>query len=152
MSAEVDLISTMGEKKTWTKPPIQMEFQVWSAITVQSLAVILLIWDCIIFCIDSLLLHPFIKPGIWIIFFFSIASLHIYHSCIYLAECVACGKFKIWIRNFVCCFKWFDVHTMVQDALPLGAFMQKRTYSLCFCACILNVHTKVCTSYMNRDF
>lgn len=28
MSAEIELISTMGEKKSWTKPPIQMEFQV----------------------------------------------------------------------------------------------------------------------------
>ncbi|AQK73713.1 AP-2 complex subunit mu [Zea mays] len=29
MSAEVELISTMGEKKSWNRPPIQMEFQVW---------------------------------------------------------------------------------------------------------------------------
>ncbi|XP_009397662.2 AP-2 complex subunit mu-like isoform X2 [Musa acuminata AAA Group] len=28
MSAEVELISTMAEKKSWTRPPIQMEFQV----------------------------------------------------------------------------------------------------------------------------
>ncbi|BBN00176.1 AP-2 complex subunit mu-1 [Marchantia polymorpha subsp. ruderalis] len=28
MSAEVELISTMVEKKSWTRPPIQMEFQV----------------------------------------------------------------------------------------------------------------------------
>ncbi|KAJ7294308.1 hypothetical protein O6H91_Y267100 [Diphasiastrum complanatum] len=28
MSAEVELISTMAEKKAWTRPPIQMEFQV----------------------------------------------------------------------------------------------------------------------------
>jgi hypothetical protein len=28
MSAEVELISTMEEKKSWTRPPIQMEFQV----------------------------------------------------------------------------------------------------------------------------
>uniref|UniRef100_A0A0D9YWP9 MHD domain-containing protein n=1 Tax=Oryza glumipatula TaxID=40148 RepID=A0A0D9YWP9_9ORYZ len=28
MSAEVELISTMGEKKSWNRPPIQMEFQV----------------------------------------------------------------------------------------------------------------------------
>uniref|UniRef100_A0A803PNC9 MHD domain-containing protein n=1 Tax=Cannabis sativa TaxID=3483 RepID=A0A803PNC9_CANSA len=28
MSAEVELISTMTEKKSWTRPPIQMEFQV----------------------------------------------------------------------------------------------------------------------------
>ncbi|KAG1359384.1 AP-2 complex subunit mu [Cocos nucifera] len=28
MSAEVELISTMAEKKPWTRPPIQMEFQV----------------------------------------------------------------------------------------------------------------------------
>ncbi|KAF3449459.1 hypothetical protein FNV43_RR10187 [Rhamnella rubrinervis] len=28
MSAEVELISTMQEKKSWTRPPIQMEFQV----------------------------------------------------------------------------------------------------------------------------
>lgn len=28
MSAEIELISTMGEKKSWTRPPIQMEFQV----------------------------------------------------------------------------------------------------------------------------
>jgi len=28
MSAEVELISTMVEKKAWTRPPIQMEFQV----------------------------------------------------------------------------------------------------------------------------
>ncbi|PPS00177.1 hypothetical protein GOBAR_AA20502 [Gossypium barbadense] len=28
LSAEVELISTMAEKKSWTKPPIQMEFQV----------------------------------------------------------------------------------------------------------------------------
>ncbi|KAJ6714841.1 AP COMPLEX SUBUNIT MU [Salix viminalis] len=28
-SAEVELISTMAEKKSWTRPPIQMEFQVW---------------------------------------------------------------------------------------------------------------------------
>lgn len=28
MSADVELISTMGEKKSWTRPPIQMEFQV----------------------------------------------------------------------------------------------------------------------------
>jgi AP-2 complex subunit mu-1 len=30
MSAEVELISTMVEKKSWTRPPIQMEFQVCS--------------------------------------------------------------------------------------------------------------------------
>jgi AP-2 complex subunit mu-1 len=30
MSAEVELISTMVEKKSWTRPPIQMEFQVSS--------------------------------------------------------------------------------------------------------------------------
>ena len=30
MSAEVELISTMVEKKAWTRPPIQMEFQVES--------------------------------------------------------------------------------------------------------------------------
>jgi AP-2 complex subunit mu-1 len=29
MSAEVELISTMVEKKAWTRPPIQMEFQVY---------------------------------------------------------------------------------------------------------------------------
>ena len=29
MSAEVELISTMGEKKSWNRPPIQMEFQVF---------------------------------------------------------------------------------------------------------------------------
>nr|GLL21773.1 AP-2 complex subunit mu [Ipomoea trifida] len=29
LSAEVELISTMTEKKSWTRPPIQMEFQVW---------------------------------------------------------------------------------------------------------------------------
>jgi hypothetical protein len=28
MNAEVELISTMGEKKAVTRPPIQMEFQV----------------------------------------------------------------------------------------------------------------------------
>jgi len=28
LSAEVELISTMTEKKSWTRPPIQMEFQV----------------------------------------------------------------------------------------------------------------------------
>lgn len=28
MSAEVELISTIAEKKSWTRPPIQMEFQV----------------------------------------------------------------------------------------------------------------------------
>ncbi|KAJ4847485.1 AP-2 complex subunit mu [Turnera subulata] len=28
ISAEIELISTMTEKKSWTKPPIQMEFQV----------------------------------------------------------------------------------------------------------------------------
>jgi hypothetical protein len=28
MSAEVELISTIGEKKSWNRPPIQMEFQV----------------------------------------------------------------------------------------------------------------------------
>lgn len=28
MSAEVELISTMVEKKSWTRAPIQMEFQV----------------------------------------------------------------------------------------------------------------------------
>ncbi|KAG8476860.1 hypothetical protein CXB51_030333 [Gossypium anomalum] len=28
LSAEVELISTMAEKKSWTRPPIQMEFQV----------------------------------------------------------------------------------------------------------------------------
>lgn len=28
MSAEVELISTMTERKPWTRPPIQMEFQV----------------------------------------------------------------------------------------------------------------------------
>ncbi|CAH8363972.1 unnamed protein product [Eruca vesicaria subsp. sativa] len=28
LSAEIELISTMGEKKSWTRPPIQMEFQV----------------------------------------------------------------------------------------------------------------------------
>ncbi|KAJ0054624.1 hypothetical protein Pint_03424 [Pistacia integerrima] len=28
MSAEIELISTMAEKKSWTRPPIQMEFQV----------------------------------------------------------------------------------------------------------------------------
>lgn len=28
MSAEVELISTMGVKKSWNRPPIQMEFQV----------------------------------------------------------------------------------------------------------------------------
>ncbi|KAL0329099.1 UNVERIFIED_CONTAM: AP-2 complex subunit mu [Sesamum radiatum] len=27
LSAEVELISTMTEKKSWTRPPIQMEFQ-----------------------------------------------------------------------------------------------------------------------------
>lgn len=33
MSAEVELISTMAEKKSWTRPPIQMEFQVPKSIT-----------------------------------------------------------------------------------------------------------------------
>lgn len=33
MSAEVELISTMTEKKSWTRPPIQMEFQVHDLIT-----------------------------------------------------------------------------------------------------------------------
>lgn len=28
LSAEVELISAMTEKKSWTRPPIQMEFQV----------------------------------------------------------------------------------------------------------------------------
>lgn len=28
MSAEVELITSMTEKKPWTRPPIQMEFQV----------------------------------------------------------------------------------------------------------------------------
>lgn len=28
LSAEVELISTIAEKKSWTRPPIQMEFQV----------------------------------------------------------------------------------------------------------------------------
>ena len=28
MSVEVELISTIAEKKSWTRPPIQMEFQV----------------------------------------------------------------------------------------------------------------------------
>lgn len=28
LSAEVELISTITEKKSWTRPPIQMEFQV----------------------------------------------------------------------------------------------------------------------------
>lgn len=28
LSAEVELISTIVEKKSWTRPPIQMEFQV----------------------------------------------------------------------------------------------------------------------------
>jgi hypothetical protein len=37
MSAEVELISTMVEKKSWTRPPIQMEFQVCSLLEVQKL-------------------------------------------------------------------------------------------------------------------
>lgn len=33
MSAEVELISTMAEKKTWNRPPIEMEFQVQCDVT-----------------------------------------------------------------------------------------------------------------------
>ncbi|KAK8341659.1 hypothetical protein E1A91_A08G174800v1 [Gossypium mustelinum] len=29
LSAEVELISTMAEKRFWMRPPIQMEFEVW---------------------------------------------------------------------------------------------------------------------------
>lgn len=38
MSAEVELISTMVEKKSWTRPPIQMEFQVCSNLFVSDTA------------------------------------------------------------------------------------------------------------------
>ncbi|MBA0853176.1 hypothetical protein Goshw_014427 [Gossypium schwendimanii] len=29
LSAEVELISMMAEKRSWMRPPIQMEFEVW---------------------------------------------------------------------------------------------------------------------------
>ena len=37
LSAEVELISTIAEKKSWTRPPIQMEFQVPKLITIYCL-------------------------------------------------------------------------------------------------------------------
>ena len=50
LSAEVELISTIAEKKSWTRPPIQMEFQVPKLITILLLNHV----EFILFCFNAI--------------------------------------------------------------------------------------------------
>ena len=73
MSAEVELISTMGEKKSWNRPPIQMEFQVILLTPMEgetrlfSLCFILsiAIWNWIWIVAESLNIHSLFMNCAW---------------------------------------------------------------------------------------